>query len=262
MSTAYKRIIRDLLLTYKDKSAGHIGGSISVLPIIYEILSYKINQSTDFVVMSKGHNSAALYCVMAHLGIISKETLNTFYDESGTYLGGHVPSKLVPFIPFATGSLGHGLSLAVGMAMAQKLMRKHGRIYCICGDGEWQEGTCWEALNFAVAHHLDNLCVVIDNNNWQGFGDLPSVMDMTTDRLNKMLISFGGHVIICDGTEQKSLRNALDCSDIVSDVPCIIIAKTIKGMGMLEYENTLDSHYIPMTKELFNRIMKDFDYAQ
>lgn len=261
MSLEYRAINKELIKLYLGKDAGHIGGSISVIPLIYEILSYKMNLTTDYFVLSKGHNAAALYCVLAHLGIISHETLNTFYDENGTHLGGHVPSKLVSFIPFATGSLGHGLSLAVGMAMAQKLSSKRGHIYCICGDGEWQEGSCWEALNFAVAHRLGNLCIVIDNNNWQGFGQLPAVMGMTTERLKDMLSAFGAHVTICDGTTQESIRHAIDCADSALAAPCVIIAKTIKGMGMLEYEDTLDSHYIPMTKELFDRMMKDADYA-
>lgn len=253
----YKTLYKDLLYMHLNKNAGHIGGAISSLPLLYEIFSYKFNFSEDYFVMSKGHNASALYCVLANKGFLPREVLNSFYNAGGTRLGGHVPSGLVPFIPFATGSLGHGLSLAVGIAKASQLLHKRGRIYCLCGDGELQEGSCYEAINFAVAHRLNNLTIVIDNNGWQGFGSIVDVMAKTTDKLTEMYRASGVRITTCDGTDQVSIRNAIDIADEASVAPSLIIARTVKGKGMLEYEDTLASHYVVVDDNLYARIMKE-----
>lgn len=151
-----------------EARVGHIGGNLSsldaMLVVFHEFLS-----DLDSFVLSKGHSAGALYTALWSVGRLTDADLDSFHRE-GTLLAGHPPASGLPDIPFATGSLGHGLSLAAGTALAWKLQDKSGRVFCLTSDGEWQEGSTWEALIFASHHKLDNLTVLIDHNGLQGFG--------------------------------------------------------------------------------------------
>ena len=247
-----------LLKLYKDTGAGHMGGGISVLPAVYVLLNEILETDRDLLVFSKGHTVAALYCTLFACGYIFEQELMSFYSSDGTRFGGHVPSHLFQFIPFATGSLGHGPSLACGLALAKRYKKESGIIYCICGDGEWQEGACWEALAFAVHHKLNNIVFYIDCNGWQGFGSVQSTVGHGDDMLAEKISSFGAKIIRCDGENPKVLSDIF-IRPLDSSFPSVILAKTTKGKGLLDYENTLDSHYIQMNDVLYKRVMKNLE---
>ena len=257
MKATYQETYLKLLSLYKSTCSGHIGGGISVLPLLYALLSGIFDTKKDIMVFSKGHCVAALYCSLNSAGYISDSELSTFYED-GTKLGAHTPANLLNFIPFATGSLGHGFSLANGLALAKKLKKEPGHIYCFCGDGEWQEGSCWEALNFSVKRGLDNLTVIIDCNNWQGFGSVFDTTGVGCEGLASRISSFGVNVLTCNGQDLLDINsNYLLESNCIT--PKFILAKTIKGKGLLEYEDTLDSHYIQLNSDLFERVINKME---
>ena len=252
---SYKDTYHRLLKLYKDTGAGHIGSGISILPAIYVLLTQIFDAKKDILVFSKGHATAALYCVLFACDYISEEELASFYSKDGTRFGGHVSSNLFDFIPFATGSLGHGPSLANGLALAKKYKKEPGLIYCICGDGEWQEGACWEALTFSVRHKLNNIVFYVDCNGWQGFGSVEDVTGYDENVLVGKIQSFGAKVVQCNGESKDTLKSVFLAQSLDSFMPNVILARTVKGKGLLEYENTLDSHYIQMSDNLYERIM-------
>jgi transketolase len=152
---------------------------------------------------------------------------------------------------FPTGSLGHGPSLSAGLALAAKKQKTGRKVYCLCSDGEWQEGSCWEALIFSVHHKLDNLTILIDQNRLQGFGTTEQVT--SCGDLQPRLSSFGANVLICDGHNHEQILDALKSP---TDQPKIILLTTVKGRGTL-YENKMESHYLPLTLENY-----EFSMAQ
>lgn len=258
MNLTYEETRLRLLKLYRDsEGSAHIGGGLSVLPIIYVLFDTVFNEKDDYFVLSKGHVAAALYCVLYAYGAIDENMLRTFYSSNGTHLGGHVSNSIVPFIPFATGALGHGVSLACGLALAKKFNDEKGNVYCVCGDGEWQEGSCWEALGFAVKHKLSNLKVIIDCNGWQGFGLVKDVIGQDIGNLAEKIRVFGANAVICDGGKTDDIRDSFAKNSCETSMTTVMLAKTIKGQGMLEYENTLASHYVSMTEELYNRVIKN-----
>ena len=153
---------------YKQANAGHVGCSLSVAEIITFVRFGWMNEN-DEIILSKGHAAAALYSMLAEDGTLSEEDIQTFY-KNGTHLAAHPPVNKIRRIPFATGSLGHGLSLAAGLGLAQKLKKKDKKIFCITSDGEINEGSTWEAALFIAHHQLTNVIWLIDRNNLQGYG--------------------------------------------------------------------------------------------
>ena len=152
---------------------------------------------------------------------------------------------------FPTGSLGHGPSLSAGLALAAKKQKSGRNVYCLCSDGEWQEGSCWEALIFAVHHKLDNLTILIDQNKLQGFGTTDQVI--SCGDLQPRLFAFGANVLTCDGHDHEAILCALESA---TNRPKIILLNTVKGRGTL-YENKMESHYLPLTLENY-----EFSLAQ
>jgi transketolase len=197
-------------------------------------------QPSDRFVLSKGHAAGALYTVLAAHGYIPAEWLDTFHQD-GTKLPGHPPANLIKEIPFATGSLGHGLSLAAGFAISQKLRDSTHRTYCITSDGEWQEGSTWEALIFLSHHRLTNLTVLVDCNGWQGFGQTSKVASLNA--LSDKIGSFAVDIFNVDGHDVTDIQDALNAE---TQRPKIIIMQTIKGHGIAHLEDTLASHYLPI----------------
>ena len=170
---ARKRLIQ----MHFESGVGHIGGNLSALEAILIVFHEYLGIDDKFI-LSKGHSAGALYIALWSLGRLKDEDLKQFHKD-GTLLAGHPPNKGIPDLQFATGSLGHGLSLAAGTALAFNLKNEQAKAYCMTSDGEWQEGSTWEALIFACHHRLNNLTVLIDHNNLQGFGFTSEVASMS-----------------------------------------------------------------------------------
>jgi transketolase len=244
-----------LLSLYKKANAGHIGSSLSCLEImIYLFFSHK--KDDDYVILSKGHAAAALYVVLQQKGEISEQELNTFYAD-GTKLAAHPPCfEFFPSIPFGTGSLGHGLSLAVGLAFSKKYTKKKREVFCILSEGDCNEGSTWEAALFAGHHQLDNLIVIIDANGLQGLGFSKDIIDMNP--WVKKWESFGFKVErIAEGNSFKSIKKAFDKRK--EKRPYCFIANTIKGHGVSYMENKMEWHYRSMNEEQYQIGIKDLE---
>lgn len=235
------RIKSRLIRMYKKANAGHVGSSLSCLEII-TFVKFALMKDKDELILSKGHAAALLYSVLAESGELNENQIDSFYKD-GTYLSAHPPINKIKGIPFATGSLGHGLSIAAGLGLANKLKKSSKRIFCITSDGELNEGSTWEAALFINHHNLKNIIWFIDRNNLQGFGRTEDTLKL--EPLDKKLEGFGFQVSIVDGHSFDELQNISFNSDYQK--PLVIICNTIKGKG-LTLENTIDCHYLPLTE--------------
>ncbi len=238
---------------YRDANAGHVGSSLSCAEIL-TFVRLAWMKKTDEWILSKGHAAAALYATLAEAGEIEPELLDTFY-KNGTLLSAHPPPNRLPGIRFATGSLGHGLSLAAGMALGRKLARQPGRIFCITSDGELNEGSTWEAALFAAHHQLTNLIWLVDRNGIQGFGRTEETLAIHP--LKEKLASFGFEVEEADGHQFPSLigvQNRYESSG--SKKPLVIICHTIKGKGMGEHEDTIGCHYLALSDKQYEEVLE------
>lgn len=230
-----------LLAMHANARVGHLGGNISCLAGLHGIV--KLLRKQDRMVLSKGHSAGALYVVLAAAGVIPESELNTFHQD-GTRLPGHPPADTFAEIPFATGSLGHGLSLAAGFALSQKLRGSDARTYCLTSDGEWQEGSTWEALMFICHHRLHHLTIMVDHNGLQGFGSTAAVASM--DPLWERLAGFDLDTVVIDGHGPSAIDRELRAS---RQRPTVIFLRTIKGRGIPGMEGLVQSHYLPVTPE-------------
>jgi len=232
---------------YKKTKAIHVGCSLSCLEIVV-FIKFELMKIEDQLILSKGHAAALLYSVLAEDGSITEKDIETFYKD-GTYLSAHPPASKIKGIPFGTGSLGHGLSIAAGFGLANKLKGTTKKIFCVTSDGELDEGSTWEAALFISHHNLKNVVWFIDRNGIQGFGKTEEILKL--EPLNKKLESFGFQVTIADGHDLDSLRNSF--SMFQNEKPLAIICNTIKGKT-LELENTVDCHYLPLTEQEFLKL--------
>jgi len=227
--------------------AGHPGGSLSAADIFTYLYFEEMNidpkdpknPDRDRFVLSKGHTAPGLYAALANRGYFPVEDLLTL-RHTGSYLQGHPDMKHIPGVDMSSGSLGQGLSCAVGMALAAKLGSKDYRVYALCGDGEIQEGQIWEAAMFAGFHKLDNLCVIVDNNNLQIDGAIDEVCSPYP--IDKKFEAFNFHVIHMDGNDFDDIKKAFDEAKTVKDMPTAIIAHTVKGKGVSYMENKAGWH--------------------
>ena len=165
-----------LLQMHFESRAGHIGGNLSCLDLLL-VLHHEILDSRDKFILSKGHAAGAYYVTLWTMGRLQDADLCLFHCD-GTRLSGHPPASGIDDVLFATGSLGHGVSLGAGLALAKRLKGEPGRVYCLTSDGEWNEGSCWEALIFARHQNLENLTIVVDHNGLQGFGTTREVANL------------------------------------------------------------------------------------
>ncbi len=234
-----------LLRMHYESGVGHIGGNLSCLDAMLVLFHEYLGEHDRFI-LSKGHSAGALYVTLWSLGRLDDHALTTFHRD-GTLLPGHPPCSGLPDIPFATGSLGHGLSLAAGAALSQRLQGKTSRVFCMTSDGEWQEGSTWEALIFACHHRLSNLTVLIDHNGLQGFGSTDEVASMSP--LWQRLQGFEIDLDVIDGHDLDAIRQVL--SRPASGKPRVIALKTVKGHGVEFMEGRMEWHYLPLTAELF-----------
>lgn len=247
-----------------NAQSGHPGGSLSCADILTVLYFNQMNidpqkprdEARDRFVLSKGHASPALYSVLANRGYFSKEELKTF-RRLGTKLQGHPDMNKTLGIDMSTGSLGQGLSVANGMAMASKLSSNGIRVYCLLGDGEIEEGQIWEAAMTAAHRKLDNLCVIIDNNNLQIDGKIQDVKNSYP--IASKFESFGFYVIEVDGNNIEQLVNAFQTSKMVKGMPTAIIAKTVKGKGVSFMEHQVGWHGKAPSDEQYNKAMQELN---
>lgn len=246
-----------LLDLHRQAHAGHLGGNLSCIDCLI-VLHHAVLRPDDIFLLSKGHSAGALYTTLWSRGVLSEEELSTF-TRDGTRLGVHPPINEPEIAPFGTGSLGHGPSLTAGMALGQRLKGKEGRVFCLCSDGEWQEGACWEALIFAVHQRLANLRLIIDANGWQGFGSTSEVASMPPRALAARIEAFGAEVSLCDGHDPLAMLRLLTAPDDEQLRPRVILLETCKGRGLCSLENTLASHYLPLSEEQYQLARKGLE---
>lgn len=239
------RARRRLLQMHYASGVGHIGGNLSALDATL-LVFHEFLRDEDRFVLSKGHSAGALYVALWSVGRLAGEALDTFHRD-GTLLAGHPPCVGIPDIPFATGSLGHGLSLAAGTALGHRLQGSDARVVCLTSDGEWQEGSTWEALIFACHQKLSNLTVLIDHNELQGFGSTTEVASMAP--LWDKLAGFDAEIHVIDGHDPDALRAIL--ARPPEGQPRIVVLRTVKGKGVSFMEGRMEWHYLPLSEPQF-----------
>ena len=258
------KVRKGIVTAVHAAKAGHPGGSLSAADIFTYLYFQEMNidpddpkkPDRDRFVLSKGHTAPGLYSAMANRGYFPVEDLTTL-RKLGSRLQGHPNMNDVPGIDMSSGSLGQGLSAADGMALAAKLDGKDYRVYCLCGDGELQEGQIWEAAMFAGAKGLDNLCVIVDNNNLQIDGPIDEVCSPYP--IDKKFEAFNFHVINIDGNDFDQIEKAFDEAKTIKDKPTCIVAKTVKGKGVSFMENNVSWHGTAPNDEQYAVAMADLD---
>ena len=248
-----------------EGKGGQIGGDMSVIDILIELYFEQMNISPenmddpdrDRFVMSKGHSVEALYAVLAAKGFFPIEQVIREFSKFGSQFIGH-PNNKLPGIEMNSGSLGHGLPVCVGMALAGKMDKKDYRVYTVMGDGELAEGSVWEGVMAAHHYKLDNLCAVVDRNRLQISGNTEDVM--AQDIQEERWASFGWHVItVRDGNDYTQLKAAFDEAKTVKGKPAVIIANTVKGCGSVVMENKANWHHKVPNEEEYGQIIKDLE---
>jgi transketolase len=248
------------LAMYKKANAGHIGSSLSCAEILV-FLKFAWMRERDTLVLSKGHAAAALYSLLAEANLLTPSEIDSYYAE-GTQLSALPPFDAFEAIPFATGSLGYGLSLSAGMAFGATLSGQERRIFCVTSDGELDEGSVWEAALFIAHRKLKNVVWVVDRNRIQAFGRTEQVMAL--EPLDAKLRAFGFHVVTVAGHDFRSLLAArVECTRVLAkhDVPLAIIANTIKGNGVSSMQDTVDCHYLPMNDAQYELALHELGLA-
>ena len=244
--TAAKARLLGLDMVY-GAASGHLGGSFSAMDLL-TVLYQNVMQvdpadpsdpDRDQFVLSKGHCTPALYPTLALRGYFPTEELKLFRSVNG-HMSGHAEMHHVKGVDMSTGSLGQGISAAVGMALAGKLDRKNYRVYTLLGDGEIEEGQVWEAAMSAAKFHLDNLCAIVDVNGLQIDGATADVMP--SEPLDKKWEAFGWHVISCDGHDYQAIEAAFEQARAVKGQPTVLLARTVKGRGVSFMENNAGWH--------------------
>ncbi|MCL5035823.1 MAG: transketolase [Chloroflexi bacterium] len=259
-----KEFRKEILETIFEAGSGHPGGSLSSIDILIALYFYRMRHDPknpawpdrDRFIMSKGHASPAMYVTLAESGYFPKEELKTFRKQGGR-LQGHVHCG-VPGVEFCTGSLGQGLSVANGMALGARVLKKDFKVFCLLGDGEIQEGQIWEAAMTAGHHRLNNVCAILDYNGVQENGPVNSIKNEEPQAARWR--DFGWHTIEIDGHDFKQIVGALDESDTVADKPVMIIAHTIKGRGVSFMEGQAKWHGKAPNKEQLEQALKELEH--
>ena len=259
-------IRKDIVTAVHSAKSGHPGGSLSSADIFTYLYFEEMNvdpanpkwEDRDRFVLSKGHVAPGLYSTLAEKGYFPKEDLKTL-RHTGSYLQGHPDMKHIPGIDMSSGSLGQGVSAAVGMAAAGKYDKKDYRVYTLTGDGEIQEGQIWEAAMWAGHRKLDNLVVIVDNNNLQIDGSVEDVCSPYP--IDKKFEAFNFHVINIDGNDFDQIRAACNDTRETKGLPTAIIAKTVKGKGVSFMENAAGWHGKAPNDEEYEIAMADLEKA-
>lgn len=244
---------------------GHIGGDMSVIDILTVLYFSQMNispenqndENRDRFVLSKGHSVEALYAVLAAKGFFPVEEVINSFSKFGSKFIGH-PNNKLPGIEMNSGSLGHGLPVCVGMALAGKMDQRDYRVYTVMGDGELAEGSVWEGAMAASQYKLDNLCAVVDRNRLQISGNTEDIMGQ--DSLHERFKSFGWNVMdVADGNDAVQLKEAFESVRYVKGKPSVVIANTVKGCGSAVMENKPNWHHRVPNAEEYKIIMADFN---
>ena len=246
--------------------SGHPGGSLSAAEIFTYLYFKEMridpkdpkNADRDRLVLSKGHCAPGLYSALAQRGYFSPEEMKSL-RHIGSFLQGHPDMKGTPGVDMSSGSLGQGISAAVGMALAGKLDQKDYRVYTLLGDGEIEEGQVWEAAMFAAHKKLDNLCVIVNYNGLQIDGPVDEVGGPSP--IDKKFEAFGFDVVTINGNDFEEIEKALDHAKTVKGKPCAIVAKTIKGKGVSYMENNVAWHGSAPNKEQYDIAMGELEAA-
>ncbi|WP_258719514.1 transketolase [Bradyrhizobium sp. SHOUNA76] len=256
-----RRIRAHALRMVHAAKASHIGGCLSMADILAVLYTRILRidpaepqaASRDRFVLSKGHATAIMYAALAESGFFSPAELDT-YCRDGSIFTGHV-SHAVPGVEVSTGSLGHGLPIAIGMALAARTAGAGSRVFCLLSDGECDEGSNWEGILFAPHHKLDNLCVIVDFNKIQSFGSVAEVLNL--DPFAEKWKAFGWQVEEIDGHDLTALEHVLGGVPAASGRPTVVIAHTVKGKGVSFMENKLEWHYRSPSDELLAQALAE-----
>ncbi|WP_346353473.1 transketolase [Azotosporobacter soli] len=247
-------------MTHVSK-ASHVGSCLSIVDILY-VLYFKIMKidvrnpqfsERDKFILSKGHASAALYATLAERGFFAEKILEEFYTDNGK-LPGHLDKEAIPGVEVSSGSLGHGLSIGVGMALANKLQNNPGRIIVLLGDGECNEGSVWEAIMLAPNINLDNLLVIVDYNKLQGFGRTNEIIQQ--ENIKRRWQEFLWEACEINGHNLREIEEALLKPQ---KGPKVIIAHTVKGNGVSFMEDKLEWHYKSPNEEQLEQSIRELD---
>ena len=246
-------------------NGGHIGGDMSMMEVLTELYFRQMNVSPenqddpnrDFFILSKGHAMEAYYAVLCAKGFLDLEDVKRTFSKYGSQYIGH-PNNKLPGIEMNSGSLGHGLPVAVGIALGNRMSGRDNRTYVVLGDGELAEGSVWEGFMAGSMYGLDHLCAVIDRNRLQISGGTEEVM--AHEKLAERVKSFGWHVIeVADGNDIDALHAAFEEAKQAKGKPSCVIANTVKGCGSAIMENRASWHHHTPTAEEYEQIIKDFE---
>lgn len=259
-----REVRKDVIRMTTEAGSGHPGGSLSATDLLVALFWGELRHmphdrywpDRDRFILSKGHGCPALYSVYARTGYISMDILPTL-RKLGSPLQGHPCMIHLPTLEISTGSLGHGLSVGNGMALAGRLDRKDYRVYVMMGDGEQQEGSVWEAAMSGAHYKLDHVCGIIDYNHLETDGTVEEVMDIAP--LAEKWRAFGWHVIEIDGHNFKEIFSALDEARVTTGKPTVIVAQTVKGKGVSFMENNVDFHGKSATREQMEQALKELE---
>ena len=263
-ATLGDRIRRIVIEQSKRANVGHIGSSLSVADIVGTLYAGVLggggpdDPQRERFVLSKGHASLALYAVLHETGVIDGEELASFCID-GSRLGTH-PDHMLPGVDFSTGSLGHGLSIATGAALAARLAASERRTFVLMSDAECNEGSVWEAVMFAAHHRLANLVVVVDVNGQQALGYTEDVIDLSP--LDERWRAFGWDVHTVDGHDCEALRSVIDGLAPGRERPHVVLAQTVFGQGVSFMEREIKWHYLPMDDLQYARALAELAVAE
>jgi transketolase len=256
----------EVLKMLNTARSGHTGGSLSALDVMTLLFFHQMRHDPsnpdwperDRFVLSKGHAAPALYACLAEAGYFSRDDLKTL-RRLGSHLQGHPDMNKTPGVEVCTGSLGQGLSQAVGLALAARLQGRSSRIYTLLGDGEVQEGQVWEAAMAAAHYQLGNLCAILDANALQIDGEVAKVMNVAP--LGPKFLAFNWHVLEVDGHDLDAIARALADAESVTDQPTMIIARTVKGKGVPFFEHKASYHGVPPSDEELDRALEHLGHS-
>lgn len=240
----------------------NVGSSMSIADLLAVLYFHSLHipspddPDRDRFILSKGHAVSALYATLSLRGFFDRGLLDQYLDDNGP-LCGHPLRGSVPGIEATTGSLGHGLPIGIGMAMAAREDGRGYRVFVLCGDGECQEGSVWEGAMMAARFGLDNLVVIIDANGLQGYEEVGKIMP--TIQLAALWRAFGWRVLETDGHDIESLKETFDAIPQREDAPTAIIARTVKGKGIREMEGVLGWHYFSIPEEKLASFLLELD---
>ena len=263
MKTA-NEIRKGIITSVHSAKCGHPGGSLSAADIYTYLFFEEMNidpkdpkkADRDRFVLSKGHTAPGYYSTLANRGFFPVEDLTTL-RKVGSYLQGHPDMKHIPGVDMSSGSLGQGISAAVGMAISAKLSGDSYRVYTLLGDGEIQEGQVWEAAMFAAHYQLDNLVAIVDNNGLQIDGKITEVC--SPEPITDKFAAFGWHVITMDAHDFDSIEKAFDEAEKISGKPVVIVQKSVKGKGVSFMEDKCSWHGTAPSKEQYDQAMAELN---